>query len=357
MKTKRFDFDVSCRVMPDAPLPLRGKARDDGRLVVLDRAANHIEHTHFPAILNYLRPGDLLVFNDSYALPNALEFHLAHARLPIIVHGSEPGGVHVIAVPSESAVSPGTTLTCGHDATLHAQLLSQQADGLWRAKFNSSDRLLRALEQYGTRQEGSDNDGICTREDIWRSTPEHFRAVYARTPGSLDIPSAGLHFSAELLERIRHKGVDMAYLTLHVGVSETLAVRHISADEVEDHQVKAEYFNVGPAAAAKLDQALREHRRIIAVGTTVMRTLESLDYVPQRGALQAQSGWTDLYIYPGFSFRFVDALLTNLHQPRSSHIVLTSAFAGTALTMRGYDEIVRVGGYEFDMYGDSMLIV
>ncbi|VVE59522.1 S-adenosylmethionine:tRNA ribosyltransferase-isomerase [Pandoraea sputorum] len=357
MKTKLFDFDVSSRVMPDAPLSLRGKSRDDGRLVVLDRAADHIAHSHFPAILDYLHAGDLLVFNDSYVLPNALLFRAGQQQVPIIVHGSEPGGVHVIDVQSALSLPPGALLACAHNPALLAQLLSRQADGLWRARLSSSELLMSALEHHGSRQEGTDNDGICTAPELWHGAPEHFRSVYARTPGSLDIPSAGLHFSLELLDRIRRKGVEIAYITLHVGVTETFAVRHISADEVENHAVKAEYFNVTPVAATQIGRALREQRRIIAVGTTVMRTLESLEVDPQHGTVRAQSGWTDLYIYPGFSFRLVGALLTNLHQPRSSHIVLTSAFAGTDLTLRSYHEILNIGSYEFDMYGDSMLIV
>ncbi|VVE85954.1 S-adenosylmethionine:tRNA ribosyltransferase-isomerase [Pandoraea sputorum] len=357
MKTKLFDFDVTSRLMPDTPLPLRGKSRDDGRLVVLDRAADHIAHTHFPAILDYLHAGDLLVFNDSYVMPNALIFRAGQQQFPIIVHGSEPGGVYVIHVQSASCLPPGGLLTWVLNPALSAQLLSQQADGLWRARVSSAELLLGALEQYGSRQEETDNDGICTAPELWQRTPEHFRSVRAKTPGSLDIPSAGLHFSLDLLDRIRRKGVEIADITLHVGVSETFAVRHISADQVENHKVKAEYYNVGPEAAAQIGRAWREKRRIIAVGTTVMRTLESLEFDPRHGAVRAQSGWTDLYIYPGFNFRFVGALLTNLHQPRSSHIVLTSAFAGTDLTLRSYNEILNIGSYEFDMYGDSMLIV
>lgn len=357
MKTKLFDFDVSARVMPEVPLPLRGKSRDDGRLVVLDRATDHIAHTHFPAILDYLRAGDLLVFNDSYVLPNALVFRAGQEQVPIIVHGSEPSGEYLMHVGSASSLPPGALLSWENNPALSAQLLSQQVDGLWRVRVSSAEMLTHALEQYGSRQEGTDNDGICTAPELWHRAPEHFRSVYAKTPGSLDIPSAGLHFSLELLERIRQKGVEIAYVTLHVGVSETFAVRHISADEVEQHAVKAEYFSVSAEAATQISDALREKRRIIAVGTTVMRTLETLEADPGHGTVHAQNGWTDLYIYPGFNFKFVGALLTNLHQPRSSHIVLTSAFAGTDLTLRSYHEILNIGSYEFDMYGDSMLIV
>ena len=150
----------------------------------------------------------------------------------------------------------------------------------------------------------------------------------------------------------------MAYITLHVGVTEVLAVRHISAEEIENHKVNSEYFEVGDTAATQINRARAEGRRIIAIGTTVMRTLESLTVNKEtQTTVEAQAGWTDLYIYPGFSFKVVDVLLTNLHRPRSSHIVLTAAFAGKDFVMRSYDEITEKGGYEFDMFGDSMLIV
>lgn len=152
--------------------------------------------------------------------------------------------------------------------------------------------------------------------------------------------------------------MEIAYITLHVGATETLAVRHISAEEIEDHKVRSEYFEVGETAAAQLSRARAEGRRVIAVGTTVMRTLETLAADRGRaGPLSARRGWTDLYIYPGFAFGAVDALLTNLHRPRSSHIVLTAAFAGKELVARSYQEIIERGNYEFDMFGDSMLIV
>lgn len=150
----------------------------------------------------------------------------------------------------------------------------------------------------------------------------------------------------------------MAYITLHVGATEVLTVRPISAEEIENHKVRSEYFEVGEKVATQINRARAEGHRIIAVGTTVMRTLESLEVNNEtKAAVEAHAGWTDIYIYPGFNFEIVDAPLTNLHRPRSSHIVLTAAFAGKNFVMRSYDEITEKGGYEFDMFGDSMLIV
>jgi S-adenosylmethionine:tRNA ribosyltransferase-isomerase len=214
--------------------------------------------------------------------------------------------------------------------------------------------LVPTLDQYGQRLD----ETIHLNATYWKTTPQAYRSVYAKAPGSLDIPSAGLHFSNELLTQVAAKGVEIAHITLHVGATEILSVRHISEEEIENHKVKSEYFEVGDQAAAQINLAQAEGRRIIAVGTTVMRTLESLmaDKEPKT-AIQAHAGWTDLYIYPGFNFKVVDILLTNLHRPRSSHIVLTAAFAGKDFVMHSYAEIAEKGGYEFDMFGDSMLIV
>lgn len=169
-----------------------------------------------------------------------------------------------------------------------------------------------------------------------------------------------------LLRRLPVSSVSPKHLTLqyansleqHVGATETLAVRQISEEEIENHKVRSEYFEVGDKAATQINRAQAEGHRIVAVGTTVMRTLESLMAGKEpKTAIESQAGWTDLYIYPGFNFKVVDVLLTNLHRPRSSHIVLTAAFAGKDFVMRSYGEIAEKGGYEFDMFGDSMLIV
>ena len=150
----------------------------------------------------------------------------------------------------------------------------------------------------------------------------------------------------------------MAFITLHVGATEIFAVRHISAEEIENHKAKSEYFEVGEKATSQINRARAEGRRVIAIGTTVMRTLESLVVNKEsKSTISAQAGWTDLYVYPGFDFKIVDILLTNLHRPRSSHIVLNAAFAGKDFVLRSYDEITENSGYEFDMFGDSMLIV
>ncbi|MFD7640444.1 S-adenosylmethionine:tRNA ribosyltransferase-isomerase [Kitasatospora sp. NPDC059795] len=354
MKTREFEFKQTAKDMPTDPVELRGKRRGNERMVVLDRSAGTIEHTAFPSILGHLRAGDLLVLNDSYILSNTLAFRYGDETVDVTVYGHEPDGANIVKIDTARPPEPGTTLTSVDDDRLSCTVVEPQPDRLWKVSFEPAELLMPTLDRHGRRLD----ETIPLNPKSWKSKPEAYRSVYARKPGSLEIPSAGLHFSRELLDRIAEKGVELAYLTLHVGATEVLAVRHISAEDVENHKVRSEYFEVGAETAAQINRALAEGRRIVAVGTTVMRTLESLMIDREPGTpVQARAGWTDLYIYPGFRFKIVDALVTNLHRPRSSHIVLTAAFAGKDLVMKSYGEILDRGGYEFDMFGDCMFIV
>ncbi|EFR00820.1 S-adenosylmethionine:tRNA ribosyltransferase-isomerase [Nannizzia gypsea CBS 118893] len=354
MKTVDFDFDVTARVMPDDPVELRGKSREDGKMIVLDRSVDAIIHSGFASICEYFRPGDLLVLNDSYVLANVLWFKHGDETTHVGLCGHEPDNTTVVDMFGWPAAAKGLKLTSKNNDKLTCTLLEQLPDQLWRAKFEPFDLVIPTLVEFGQRIDDITDPSVT----LWRSTPLAYRSVYANKPGSFNVPSAGLHFSDRLMAEVVAKGVEVAYLTLHVGATETFAVRHISEEEIENHTVRSEYFEVEEKTAAQINRAITENRRIIAVGTTVMRTLESLAVKQEpKTPIKAQSGWTDLYIFPGFTFRLVDVLLTNLHQPRSSHIVLTAAFAGKDLVMRSYAEILERGGYEFDMFGDSMLIV
>jgi S-adenosylmethionine:tRNA ribosyltransferase-isomerase len=352
MKTSEFEFAIGANVTPAEPPERRGRSRDSGRLVVLDRAAGSVSHLMFPDILDHLRPGDLLVLNDSYILPDTLACRAGDEKFELTVHGHEPDGTSIVEIRPNRGAGPGLVLRSADDGELGCTVLARLPDRLWRARFAPARRLVPALERFGRRADRAIAPGALPAGE------SGYCSVYAKAPGSLEIPSAGLHFSTGLLEAIAGKGVETAFVTLHVGASEVFTARHIQKDDVEDHRMRAEYFEVGEKAAAQVSRAKAEGRRVVAVGTTVIRTLETLALgLPPAAPLQARSGWTDLYIYPGFRFGVVDALLTNLHRPRSSHIVLTAAFAGKDLVMRGYSEIAAMGGYEFDMFGDSMLIV
>ncbi|MEX3958207.1 S-adenosylmethionine:tRNA ribosyltransferase-isomerase [Trinickia sp. EG282A] len=364
MKTEDFDFTLEPALVPEFPAELRGRQRDCGRMIVLDRARGTIAHEVFSSICDHLRDGDLLVLNDSYVLPNMLLFQHANRAAWVIICGHEPEGTAIVAIRPIDMPESGLVLVSADDDRLRCTLTAPLPRGLWRATFDPMDRLTQTLEQYGQRfyrsalpaERGS--AAASPVSSSWRSTPAAYRSVYAKTPGSLQIPSAGLHFSEALLGRLASKGVEIAYITLHVGATELLSVRAIGEPGIEQHQVRPEFFSVGPVAAAQINRAMDEGRRVVAVGTTVLRTLETLAVgKTSKAAIEPQTGWTDLYIYPGFRFNVADALLTNLHRPRSTHLVLTAAFAGKDLVMKSYAEMLQMRIYEFDMFGDSMLIV
>lgn len=354
MKTNEFQYISEAASVPHDPAELRGKSRDSGRMVVLNRSTKEIEHTNFSTICHYLRRGDVLVLNDSYLLPNTLWFEHENQSIQLTVYGHESDGTSIVEVKSDQILAKSSlTMIASNDRQLRCTLLEPQPDRLWKARFEPTERLVPALEQHGHRL----NEGIPINSTLLKTTPQTYRSVFAKSPGSLQIPSAGLHFSSDLLAQAVAKGVEIAYITLHVGATEIFLDRHITEEDVENHKVRSEYFKVGDRAIALINQAQAEGRRVIAIGTTVMRTLESLAINKTGATLEPREGWTDLYIYPGFKFAVVDMLLTNLHAPISTHLVLTAAFAGKDLLMQGYDEIVNDGGYEFDMFGDSMLIV
>lgn len=234
MRTEEFDFDTEKRVMPADPVELRGKKRENGRMVVLDRSADTVEHTVFSDIVDHLRPGDLLVLNDSYMLSNTLTFRHGDRTLDLNVYGHEPGGTNIVKISSGEQLRPREALTSVDDERLTCTLLESQPDDLWKVAFEPAELLIETLDRHGRRVD----ENIHLDPTSWREQPDAYRSVYAKTPGSLEIPSAGLHFSKELLDRVVDKGVELAYITLHVGATEILAVRHISAEKVEDHEVR-----------------------------------------------------------------------------------------------------------------------
>lgn len=358
MRTEDFDFKLDPAIVPHDPVELRGKTRDGGKMVVLDRSGAKIEHTLVSTICDYFRPGDLLVLNDSYMLLNTLEFKHGDETARVSVYGYEPDNICVVGIEAEELlVKTGLVFTSmdNNMLTLHIQEPHpDHPEQLWRANFEPFDLLVSTLEQHGQRLDKFS----LLHTTYWKIAPQAYRSVFAKKPGSLQIPSAGLHLSKESLAQATAKGVEIAYITLHVATAGSLMDRKIDEENIEDHKVGSEYFEVSEKAAAQISQAKAEGRRVIAIGTTVLRTLESLvDGKEPGAAFQAKSAWTDLYIYPGFDFKVADMLLTSLHHPRSSHLVLVAAFGGKDLALRGYSEITDKGGYEFDSFGDCMLIV
>lgn len=349
MKTAEFDFTVPERLIPLSPPDLRGERRDHARMLVLRRAERRIEHSRFDRLGEYLRPGDVLVVNDTLIVQDQLRGESRRGDFTLVLFGQHPDGWHAAVRPASRA-RRGLVIEIGY-GELKAELLKQTIGDLWLVRFEHHEvfDFYELLMEHGERN-----------LPLYKPMQERIEAydnVYGREPGSLELPSAGLHFTKELLRRLRREGVRVVPLTLHIGLTELQRYRQIAEEEVEDHRVGAEWYRVKASAARAINGARRRGGRVVAVGTSVVRTLETVAAETRAGGrVRAGEGWTELYIYPGHRYKAVDAMLTNLHEPRSSHLLLVAAFAGKEFTLEAYREAVR-DKYRFDLFGDSMLIL
>jgi len=346
MKTSDFDYDL-----PPELIALRPAAtRDASRMLVLDRATVTIRHGSVRDLPSYLRAGDLLVMNDTRVIPARL-----YARKStggeveiLLLEETAPGSWDALLRASRRP-RPGDRLSLA-DGRAMATLLEDGELGRVKLAIESSEPFLDLVEKYGEtplppyiRREG--NTAGPDAEDR-----ERYQTVYARAPGAVAAPTAGLHFTAELLRDIESRGVARAMITLHVGLG---TFRPVSTERVEEHRMEEERFEIGAGAADAIESARAQGRRILAVGTTTVRTLES---AARNGKIRAGVGRTALFIHPPYVFRAVGALLTNFHLPRSTLLMLVSAFAGRENVLRAYEEAVQQR-YRFYSYGDCMLIL
>mgnify|MGYP000481315389 CR=1 FL=1 len=332
-----FDYDLPQELIAQHPM----EPRDHSRLLVVDKKTGEIEHKHFYDLVNYLKPGDVLVFNDTRVIP---------ARL----HGTKDTGAHVEvflltrrdATDWEVLVRPGKKLQVG-------------------AKINFSDELsCEVIEHtdFGGRVVRFKYDGIFEEIlDRLGETPlppyitapledkERYQTVYNRERGSAAAPTAGLHFTKELLQKIKEIGCEEVFVTLHVGLG---TFRPVSEAKIEDHKMHKEFYTVSQEAADAVNKAKAEGRRIIAVGTTAVRTLEAAG---ADGQLHAGSSWTNIFIYPGYKFRLVDDLVTNFHLPQSTLLMLVSTLSTREIILQTYKKAVEEK-YRFFSFGDAMFI-
>ena len=332
-----FDYDLPQELIAQHPM----EPRDHSRLLVVDKKTGEIEHKHFYDLVNYLKPGDVLVFNDTRVIP---------ARL----HGTKDTGAHVEvflltrrdATDWEVLVRPGKKLQVG-------------------AKINFSDELsCEVMEHtaFGGRVVRFKYDGIFEEIlDRLGETPlppyitapledkERYQTVYNRERGSAAAPTAGLHFTKELLQKIKEIGCEEVFVTLHVGLG---TFRPVSEAKIEDHKMHKEFYTVSQEAADAVNKAKAEGRRIIAVGTTAVRTLEAAG---ADGQLHAGSSWTNIFIYPGYKFRLVDDLVTNFHLPQSTLLMLVSTLSTREIMLQTYKKAVEEK-YRFFSFGDAMFI-
>ena len=340
MKTSDFWYDLPEELIAQTPL----QQRDSSRLLVLDRVSGQVAHRHFYDILDYLNPGDCLVLNDSRVLP---------ARL--LGHRPTGGAVEVLLLRDlgdkkwECLCKPGRKMQVGNevifgDGELTATVTEVQETGNRVVEFHYEGIFLEVLERLGKMP-------LPPYIKAELQDQERYQTVYSREVGSAAAPTAGLHWTPELLEKAREKGVKTAFVTLHVGLG---TFRPVQVEDVLNHHMHAELCMISEETAEILNKTKAEGGRIICVGTTSCRTLESL--VNDNGSFEAKSKWTEIFIYPGYTFKAMQGLITNFHLPESTLVMLVSAFAGREHVLAAYEEAVKER-YRFFSFGDAMCII
>lgn len=348
MKVSDFDYELPEHLIAQTPL----LDRTASRLLVLHRRDGRIAHRTFPDLADYLQPGDTLVLNDSRVLPARLFGIKADtgAKAELLLLKQLEGDRWEALVRPGKKIRPGTVLHFGGDDPQSAPLLQAAVEaegemGLRTVRFSYQGIFHALLDRLGQMPLPP-----YIKETL--DDRERYQTVYARHAGSAAAPTAGLHFNAPFLEQLEAKGVQLCRITLHVGLG---TFRPVSSESVEDHQMHAEWYDISEESAAQLNEARRRGGKIVAVGTTSARTLETLGMRFGQAPIVACSGWTDIFIYPGFRFAMLDALLTNFHLPKSTLLMLVSALAGHDAVMKAYREAVD-REYRFFSFGDAMFI-
>lgn len=341
MKTHDFYYDLPKERIAQTPV----EPRDHSRLLVMDRFTGKMEHRHFYDIVDYLRPGDLLVINDSRVLPARLygykEDTGAHMEL-LLLEQKENMVWECLAKPGKKA-KPGVKLIFG-DGLLVGEVVEVKEDGNRMVKFTCNGNFYSVLDQIGQMP----LPPYITEK---LQDKERYQTVYSKELGSAAAPTAGLHFTPELMDKIRAMGVDFASVTLHVGLG---TFRPVKAQEVTEHKMHSEHCLLPKETAEKILKTKANGGRVIAVGTTSCRTLESV--ATFTGQIQPWEGYTDIFIYPGYEFKVLDGLITNFHLPESTLIMLVSAFAGREQILHAYEEAVKLE-YRFFSFGDACLFL
>lgn len=340
MKTSDFYYDLPPELIAQTPL----EKRDESRLLCLDKATGEWSHHHFYELPDFLRPGDCLILNNSRVLPA----RLLGRRLPgggaceVLLLQDKGDKVWECLVRLGKHLREGARVSFG-DGELTAEIAEVLPDGNRLVRFDYEGIFLEVLERLGKMPLPP-----YIKEEL--QDQERYQTVYSKVNGSAAAPTAGLHFTPELLERIAAKGVGVGYVTLHVGLG---TFRPVKEDEIEQHDMHSEYCTIPQETADLINRTKANGGRVICVGTTSCRTIES--WAGEDGTMTATGGWTNIYIYPGYRFKVMDALVTNFHLPESTLIMLVSALAGREHVLAAYEEAVRER-YRFFSFGDAMFI-
>ena len=342
MDIQLFDFDLPEELIAQTPL----KDRTASRLLVLNKETGEVQHKRFTDLIDYLVPGDTVVLNDSRVIPARL-FGVkkeTQAKVELLLLKQMENDRWEVLVKPGKKVRPGTVLEFG-EGMLKAVCEETTEVGGRIVRFEYEGIFNEILDQLGQMPLPP-----YIKEHL--EDAERYQTVFAKNPGSAAAPTAGLHFTEDYLNRLKEKGIIIAYVTLHVGLG---TFRPVQVENIFEHHMHAEYYSISEENAKLINQAKQSGHRVLAVGTTATRTLETVGG-KHNGEIVAGSGWTDIYIFPGYSFRMIDALLTNFHLPKSTLVMLVSALAGREHVLAAYQEAIHER-YRFFSFGDAMLII
>lgn len=340
MKTSDFDYYLPEELIAQHPLD----KRDDSKLLIIDRKTGEIEHKAFSDIIEYLDENDFLVINSTRVLPARLlgKKEDTGAKVEVfLLHPSKEDDTWECLVRPGKKLKEGTKLIFG-DGLLKGEVISRTETGGRIVKFYYEGSFMDSINMVGEVPLPP-----YIKEKI--EDPERYQTIYAKTSGSVAAPTAGLHFTKELFEKIKKKNIGIAEVTLHVGLG---TFRPVSAENILEHKMHAEFFSIDEHNANKINEALKKGKRIVAVGTTSTRTLES---AISNKEIVKKEGWTEIFIYPGYEFKAINALITNFHLPKSTLLMLVSALAGKEEILNAYSEAVAKN-YRFFSFGDAMFI-
>ncbi|WP_299032613.1 tRNA preQ1(34) S-adenosylmethionine ribosyltransferase-isomerase QueA [uncultured Anaerococcus sp.] len=339
MKTSEFDYYLPEELIAQHP----SSKRDEARMMVLDKNTGESEDKYFYDIIDYLNPGDVLVMNDTRVIPARLFGHRPdkEEKIEVFLLNNTEGSKWEVLVRPGKKMKIGTEVIFSDE--LSCKVIDIKEDGNRIVEFYFEGIFNEILDRLG-------NMPLPPYIKEKLKDSEDYQTVYSKNPGSVAAPTAGLHFTKELLKKIEDKGIKLAYLTLNVGLG---TFRPVNEDEITDHKMHSEFCTLSKETAEIIKKAKGEGRRIIAVGTTSIRTLESV--YKKNGKICADSGWTDIFIYPGFDFKVVDAIITNFHLPKSTLIMLIAAFTSKDIILNAYNDAVSKK-YRFFSFGDCMFI-
>ncbi len=340
LRTSDYDYTLPQEMIAQTPV----EPRDNSRLLVADRADGTLTHRRFYELPEYLKAGDVLVFNNSRVIRARLFGNRTDTgrRVEILLLRRLEPGIWEALIGSKKKVRTGMEVEMEGNPGIKAEVLEVQTSGV---------RIVRFSDESALPQLGKVPLPPYIHEPL--ADPERYQTVYAEKEGSVAAPTAGLHFTPELLEKIKGLGVGCVFVTLHVGLN---TFRPVQVEDILEHPIFPEYGVIGQEAADEINRARAEGRRVICVGTTSVRLVESAAHAVKDGKLKAWDGWVNDFIYPGYRFKVMDAMITNFHLPRSTLLMLVSAFAGRELVFKAYREAIEQK-YRFYSFGDAMLIL